>query len=344
MYGGRSPSGPRDRGVGRRVDQRVHDRAGRPGQPGRPRGRQVGGIRQRVRAAVQLAGRRGAQILVRSGNVDADHGHRHRRAAGDGGHGLAGRGQPVDEHAVGQVEVGEPARFRVEHAQPGFPGAVRDDDAAVAEHRVRAHAQLPQRAGELLLLRAQRPGEGEQVSQVEVPPSGPVGDRVQAAVVTPDRSQHGLGGAPHDQLLLALVADRHVVVECRDPEFGAVPRHPGVVPADPGEPGAVRRRGGVGVEVRTANQDPDRGGVVRGRAVQRNGHDRAGDPASPLRASRPARCRSRTHHTSSPCGERTKSANRSAASSPGAGVSGSGAAGPGWAGPGWLVVPQRYSR
>ncbi len=236
-----------DRGVGRRVDQRVHDRAGRPGQAGCPGHREVGGVWQRVRAAVELAGRRGPQVTADSGNVHADHGHRHRRAAGDGGDRLAGRGQPGAEDAVRHVEVGELARSRVEHAQPGLFRAVRDGDAAVAEHRVRAHAQLPQRGGELLLSRAQRPGDGrpglrpgEHVSHVEVPPAGPVGDRVQAAVVAPDRSQHRLGVAAHDQLLLALVADRPGATERRDPEFGAVPWHPGVIPADPGQPGAVR--------------------------------------------------------------------------------------------------------
>ena len=36
------------------------------------------------------------------------------------------------------------------------------------------------------------------------------------------------------------VADRLAAVERRDPQFGAVPGHLGVIPADPGQPGAIR--------------------------------------------------------------------------------------------------------
>ena len=237
-----------ERRVGRRVDDRVHDRTRRPGQPGRPRHRQVSRIRQRAGAAAQLADPRvpapcasgGDETLIpRGGDLDADHDRRHGRPARDGGDGLARRRHAGDEYLVGQVQVGQAAAVRVEHAQPGLAGAVDDGQAAVAEHRVRAQAKLPQRAGELLLPRAQRPGERQQVSQVEVPPSGPIGDHVQAAVVSPDRGQHRLGVAPHDQLLLALVADRPAAIERRDSQFGAVPRHLGVIPADPGQPGTV---------------------------------------------------------------------------------------------------------
>ena len=96
-----------DRGVGRRVDEGVHDRARRAGQLGRPRYRQVGGIGQRAGAAAQLAGHRGPvdRRVARGGNVHADHGGRHRRPARDGDDGLAGRRQAEDVHPVGKVQV-----------------------------------------------------------------------------------------------------------------------------------------------------------------------------------------------------------------------------------------------
>src|SRR4029077_10081123 len=118
-------------------------------------------------------------------------------------HGYAG-----DEYLVGQVEVGQVAAVRVEHAQPGLAGAVGDGQAAVAEHRVRAQAKLPQRAGELLLSRAQGLGESQQVGDIEIPPAGTVRDHVQAAVITPYRGQNRLGVAAHQQLLLTLVNNR----------------------------------------------------------------------------------------------------------------------------------------
>ena len=151
MYGGSSPSGARTAGLARRVDQRVHLRAGRAGQPVGPRHRQVGGVGQLVGAAGAARGPRRVRGSRRPRrDVHADHGHRHRRAARDRGDALAGRRQPGREHPVRQVEVGQLTGVRVEHSQPGGPGAVGDGEAAVAEHRVRARAQLPQRGGELL--------------------------------------------------------------------------------------------------------------------------------------------------------------------------------------------------
>ena len=234
--------GTPDRGVGRRVDDRVHDRTRRTGQPGRPRHRQVGRIRQRAGAAAQLADLRvpPAGSGPPAENLHVDHGRRHGPSARDGGDGLAGRGHARDEYLVGQVQVGQAAAVRVEHAQPGLAGAVGHGEAAVAEHRVRAQPQLPQRAGELLLPRAQGARKGEQVGDIEIPPARTVRDHVQASIITPDRGQDRLGGAAHDQLLLVLVADRPAAVERRDPQFGAVPRHLGVIPADPGQPGAIR--------------------------------------------------------------------------------------------------------
>ena len=160
---------------------------------------------------------------------------------------------------------------------------MRDGDSPVAEHRIRVHAELPQRRAELLLTRAQRSWLSRgcpNVGQVQVPPPGPVREHVQAAVVPPDRGQHRFGVAAHDHPAGARLHHRASarVAQRGHLQFRPVPGHPRVVPADPGQGGAVRRGSRVGVEVRPADQDPDRVGGIRGRAVQRDGDDRASDP------------------------------------------------------------------
>jgi hypothetical protein len=93
-------------------------------------------------------------------------------------------------------------------------------------------------------------------------------------VVAPDGREHRLPVAARDDPVVCHIADR------RHPKLGAVPRHPRMIPADPGQPGAIRRRGREGEEVRTAHQYPDGVGIGGGRPVQRHGHDRSGDPAA----------------------------------------------------------------
>ena len=110
-----------------------------------------------------------------------------------------------------------------------------------------------------------------------------------------------------------------------DAQLGAVPRHPRVVPVDPGQPGAVRRRGGEGEEVRPGDQDPDGGVVAGGRAVERDRDDRAvhlhaaAGVEPGLRLAVVGARVSRTHQISRPSGDRVRSANRNPAPS---GVSG----------------------
>jgi hypothetical protein len=53
------------RGVGRRVDERVHDGTGRPGQPGLAGHRQISGVRHRVQGPAQLVHLGGLLALAR---------------------------------------------------------------------------------------------------------------------------------------------------------------------------------------------------------------------------------------------------------------------------------------
>ena len=108
-------------------------------------------------------------------------------------------------------------------------------------------------------------------------------------------------GTALDQPALA----RHAVLDRRDTQFGAVPGHPRVIPADPRQPAPIRGRGGVGIEVRPGHQLPDSLAVLRGGAVERHRDDGAGHRGFP--------CRSCTHHNSAPFGDRTKSAKRNEA-------------------------------
>ena len=142
---------------------------------------------------------------------------------------------------VGQVEVGQLAGRRVEHAERERAGAVPARPAArrpaAAYQRAAEH---PQRAAELLLARAQRAPARRRpaATPVEVPPAGPVADRVQVSVVGPFRLQHRLVRAAEQR---CGPDRRRRPAELGDPQLGAVPRHLRVVPGDPGHPPAVRR-------------------------------------------------------------------------------------------------------
>src|ERR1017187_8001778 len=64
-----------------------------------------------------------------------------------------------------------------------------------------------------------------------------------------------------------------------DPQLGAVPRHPRVIPADPGQAAAVRRGGREREEVRPSDEFADGLRVSGSGSVQRDGDDGAGDLA-----------------------------------------------------------------
>ena len=187
------------------------------------------------------------------------------------------RAEPGRELPERDVQIGQLGCLGVEDAQAHAAAAVQHREPAIAEHRERPRPQLPQRAGELLLGREQRLRRlAGQPDLVDVPPPGPVGGHVQAGVVAPHRGQHGLPQPALDQPALAGDA----VLDGRDPQLGTVPRHVRVIPADPGQPAAVRRRGGEGEEVRSGGQLPDRLRLLGRRAVQRHGDDRAGHLAA----------------------------------------------------------------
>ena len=170
------------------------------------------------------------------GRVDPDHRQRDLRAAGHRDDRVPVRGHARHELLERQVEVGELAGLRVEQPQPHAALAVQDGEPPVAEHRVRPPAQLPQRLGELLLGRVQRLRRlADQADLVHVPPAGPVGDHVQAGLVAPHRRQHRLSHPALNQP----PAPQHPLGNLGHPQFGPIPGHPRVVPADPGQPAPI---------------------------------------------------------------------------------------------------------
>ena len=215
--------------VRRRVHQRVHVAAVVPLQPDLARHRQVPGLRDLLGLPAQHLGLAG-------GRVDPDHRQRRLRAAGHRHDRVAIRGHAGHELLEWHLEVGQLAGLRVEHAQPHPALAVQHGQPPVAQRRVGPAPQLPQRVGELLLGRVQRLGRlADQANLVQVPPARPVRDHVQAGLVAPHRRQHGL---PHPALNQP-PASQHAVRNLGHPQFGPIPGHPGMIPADPGQPAPI---------------------------------------------------------------------------------------------------------
>ncbi len=197
MNGGSSPSGPRHPGIGGRVDDGVdhaavrgHRKAAPGARPaGRPGRAAVAGWllhrarpRRRRRRAARSTGCCGPPatvvIVVPETASSSDRG-------------------PV----AGQVEVGQFAGDRVEHAEVELAEAVQHREPAVAQQLERPPAELPERPGEFLVERVQRPrrGAGGGGHLVEVPPAGGVGDHVERRVVAPERGEHRLFRPAHDE-------------------------------------------------------------------------------------------------------------------------------------------------
>lgn len=138
-----------------------------------------------------------------------------------------------------------------------------DRQQAVVQRREPAQPELPERTGELLLPRAQLGAVA-----VEVPPAAAVA-RVQKTAVRPpldlgDGLVRSAGDRPRPR-------QPAVVADLGDHQLRPVPRHPRMVPAQPGGPPAVGRQPGAGDEpVPGPDEFPHGTPVVGGRPVQRH--------------------------------------------------------------------------
>jgi hypothetical protein len=251
--------------AGRRVDDRVHHLPVRAGQLPGPRPRQEGLVRQRVRLPPDLARDPGAGVY-------GHYAERRGRPSGQPGHRVAGRRHLRGEHQPRRVQSGQLAGLRIQDPQPGDAGPVHHGEPPVGQRLERPGAQLPQRRGELLLSRAQRSGDAVlSVRQVQVPPAGPVGHRVQAPLVAPHRGEHRFGLLAHEHTVASQVSHG------RHPQLSPVPRHPRMIPGHPGELRPVRRRRRERDEVRPADQHLNAVISLGRRPVERHRHDRPAD-------------------------------------------------------------------
>src|SRR4029453_13105675 len=88
---------------------------------------------------------------------------------------------------------------------------------------------------------------------VQVPPAGPVRDKVQHALVTPLWLHDRLGRAASDMSGWAQPPIRSKV---GPPQVGAIPRHARAVPGQPGKSTTIGAGTGGGVEVMPAGHHP----------------------------------------------------------------------------------------
>lgn len=143
-----------------------------------------------------------------------------------------------------------------------------------------AQPDLPERAAELLAPGRQKAAAGDRAARdrvgadaLELPPVGEVGDEQEAAVAVPlhlaDRFVEVADEGPY-------AGEPTRFVDLRQHDHRAVPRHPGVVPGDPGRPPPVVGDLGAGDEpVPVVGEFTDRRPVVGRRPVERHGGDDA---------------------------------------------------------------------
>ncbi len=147
---------------------------------------------------------------------------------------------------------------------------MQDGEEPAGKRGQPAQPGLPQGAAELLLARAQVDGlAGRRIHPVRVPPAAAVADGEEVPAGGPLHLGHGLlrtaeyGTGPGQRPVGGDVGEAHL---------GAVPRHPGVVPHQPGRAQPVGGQPGPGSEpAPVVGQFAHEGPVLGGRAVQRYG-------------------------------------------------------------------------
>ncbi|CAM5605995.1 hypothetical protein SCYAM73S_05416 [Streptomyces cyaneofuscatus] len=155
---------------------------------------------------------------------------------------------------------------------------MQDGDEPVLQRVEPPQPDLPQRPAELLAPGRQKPaaghrspGDGVGADALELPPAGEVGDEQEAAVAVPLDLAHRLVDIAHQG---PYTGEFTGLGDLRQHHHRAVPRHPGVVPGDPGGPPPVVRDTGAGDEpVAAVGEFPYGGAVLGGGAVQRYGGD-----------------------------------------------------------------------
>lgn len=261
--------GPGAFGAVRRVDVRVDLAAVGSGERPVLRHGAVGRIDRVAVGEADHAGAAGRRVQLH----DLGAGARARRDTDDP---AAVHGEGVGPAGPVPGDVGEFTGLRVEDAQALGAPAVQDGDQPVLQRMEPAQPDLPQRPAELLAPGRQKaaaghraPGHGVGADALELPPAGQVGDEQETAVAVPlhlaDRLVDIAHQGPH-------TGESTGVGDLGQHHHRAVPRHPGVVPGDPGGPPPVMGDLGPGDEpVAAVGELPYGRAVVGGRAVQRYG-------------------------------------------------------------------------
>ncbi len=137
---------------------------------------------------------------------------------------------------------------------PGF--GVGADELLRRQEGIGRLPEYPLRLTELGLARTERmDAAGARIEAVEVPPAGAVGDEIEDAVGRELRLEDRFPGAAGNP---PRARQRAVGGDLGQPQFGADPRHVGVVPGEPGEPRAIRRQSGRGVKIMALRQHTPR--------------------------------------------------------------------------------------
>ena len=193
------------------------------------------------------------------------------------------RGPHRAEFRERRVEREQSAVAEVEHGEPPKSGlGTRADDAIGPGEGVGRRRERPLRQSELRRHRRQRPRRPRrQFEAIEVPPAGTIGHEHDArAVGRPFRLEDRFRRPARDQ---PGFAERAMLADFGEVEHGAVPRHVGMIPSEPGEPFSVGRQPRRRVEVVPAREHasgtlPALGRVGGGEVDGDDGIDRlAGD-------------------------------------------------------------------
>jgi hypothetical protein len=143
-------------------------------------------------------------------------------------------------------------------------------DAPVSDKRVAGVVELPWGVGELGRHRQQRLDLAV-VLAVEVPPAGPVRNKVQHALGVPLGLHDRLVRAADD---VAGWAEPPIRAKVGDPQVGAIPGHAWAVPGQPGKAAAIRAGTGSGVKIMAAGHHPRLGRPIDGKGHELVDHVR----------------------------------------------------------------------
>src|SRR5713101_3782541 len=163
--------------------------------------------------------------------IESDNRGRFRRRA-RAKDGLSRARAQTPDVGVWSLDRIEPSRCRVEAEQmPDAVLSVGTDDVVGRGKRISGYIEDPLRSAEFGLHRAQR-FDSPLAPVVEVPPTRAIGDKMQNAIRRPLRLEDGF---IYTSSYTLSATQRAIGPALADPQFGAIPRHVGMVPGEPSQ-------------------------------------------------------------------------------------------------------------